>query len=1059
MSHKYKPPHAQPIISSYFQVSPSPKKHLGKRNNDPIDLTSDGEPEVSIPPAKRLKTTGNAPSADPQAVEPGPSKADAWRYSPNQTKEGSCATEPRSPRAQKNHDKLKRILLQENNSLSRKRHETIEQHHSDEDHKSDSDDEELGNDSDPFEALSALASLSKAKGKGKRKATTTKTVEPSKTRKKPGVMGPSGRTYTDLELQILKLKEDNPGTILMIEVGYKFRFFGEDAKVAAKVLGVIAFMSRNLLTASISNSNTWFHIHLKNLLNAGYRVGVVRQTETAALKKAGANKNTLFKRQLANLYTAATYVEGLDSVDELKQNNAPPFMCLVEEKKGNSATSVSIGIITICPSTGDVIWDDFEDTGMRLELETRFAHTKPAEILIPKKEQLTPATNKIISHFSQPSATGASMRVETIGKLLVYSNAFDVVSEFYNEKAHHKAASENFKSGKLLAEITAFPQRVVIALAHAIQYLSEFHIADALLETKFFTKFATRAHMLLAANTLTNLEIYRNEDDGTERGSLIKLLDQTKTQFGARLLRHWVGRPLVDKQILQDRSDAVTEIIEITSDRLLSLSGLLKNLPDLAKGLCRIQYGQCTPPELAVLLPAFDKISKAYEDVQGPNSVGLKSHVLNDIIASLPMLKEPIKDILGAVNLKRLKEGPKKSIWTDWNKYPGISDADMSLQAIEIEIDDELKAIRKKLKLWSLQWKSIGADDYLVEVRKSAKLDIPHDWILHSRTKDYARYYTPSVRTKLDERAQRLETLQIETDNAFRSFLEEISDKYYSVLREAVNQLATADCLLSLAQVAVKHEYNKPEFMEGNGLDITEGLHPMMAASRDSPYIGNTVKMGEGSPINKIITGPNMGGKSSCVRMVALLAIMAQIGSYVPAKAMKLGLVDSILTRMGASDDIARGRSTFMMEMSETSEILHTATERSLVILDELGRGTATFDGMAIAAATLEYIAAKVQCKTLFITHYPLLATKLESKFPSKIQNLHMGYMAEQRLSGIREITFLYRLTLGLSKESFGIECGRLAKMPENILEVAAEKSAHMQADVEKRTLRARSTL
>jgi DNA mismatch repair protein MSH3 len=250
MSQNSKPSRTQPIISSYFQASPSPKKNLGKRNNDPIDLTSDGEQETYNPPAKRLKTTGSAPLADPQAV-PGPSKADAWRYSPTQTQQASGA--PRSPVAQKKHDAFKRVLLQENHSLSHKRRETIEEHISDEDDKSDSDEDELGNESDPFEALNALASLSKSKGKGKRKViTTTKSVEPSKTRKRPAVLGPSGRSYTDLELQvsllaafcqftlthnhplqILKLKEDNPGTILMIEVGYKYRFFGEDAKVSA----------------------------------------------------------------------------------------------------------------------------------------------------------------------------------------------------------------------------------------------------------------------------------------------------------------------------------------------------------------------------------------------------------------------------------------------------------------------------------------------------------------------------------------------------------------------------------------------------------------------------------------------------------------------------------------------------------------------------------------------------------------------------------------------------------------------------------------------------------
>jgi len=185
--------------------------------------------------------------------------------------------------------------------------------------------------------------------------------------------------------------------------------------------------------------------------------------------------------------------------------------------------------------------------------------------------------------------------------------------------------------------------------------------------------------------------------------------------------------------------------------------------------------------------------------------------------------------------------------------------------------------------------------------------------------------------------------------------------------------------------------------------------------------------------------------------MVALISIMAQIGSYVPATSVKLGLLDSILTRMGASDDLARGRSTFMVEMSETSDILHNATNRSLVILDELGRGTSTFDGMAIADAVLHYLAETTKCKTLFITHYPLVALNLEKRFPRDVENLHMGYESDTRIDGSRSITFLYRLSSGMAKESFGVECGRLAGLPDSILSVALQHSSNMQHQVEKR--------
>jgi len=260
--------------------------------------------------------------------------------------------------------------------------------------------------------------------------------------------------------------------------------------------------------------------------------------------------------------------------------------------------------------------------------------------------------------------------------------------------------------------------------------------------------------------------------------------------------------------------------------------------------------------------------------------------------------------------------------------------------------------------------------------------------------------------------------------------------------------------LLSLAQVALQANYVRPEFTDDNMIEIIDGRHPMVEVLSSDPYVPNSITMGDGEARSKIITWPNMGGKSCCVRMIALIALMAQIGSYVPATSVKMGLLDSILTRMGASDDLARGRSTFMVEMSETSEILHTATKNSLVILDELGRGTSTFDGMAIADATMQYLVETIQCQTLFITHYPLVASKLQTRFPDDVENLHMGYYADSQIDSTRSIAFLYRLTDGMATESFGIECGRLAKIPESILNVASERSSRLQEEVQERVRR-----
>ncbi|KAF8894689.1 muts domain V-domain-containing protein [Infundibulicybe gibba] len=1010
---------SQATISAFF----APPTQIPTQNSGPsttrqrsasfFDLTNDSDEDAPV--RKRQKTAPAADSATATSPRRVSGSVEQWRFTPGRPghegredgdMKGDSNSEEQKARKRR-HEAFKNKLLQENNRFLPHKPKPDAPDEEEERQEDDSSD-------GAFEELRAAFS-------NKHKS---RTVAVRATKKAEQVqLGPSGQAYTPLELQVLRLKRENPGTVLMVEVGYRYKFFDEDAETAAKELGMIAFSDRNFTVASIPTHRR--DVHLKKLLSQGYKVGIINQIETAALKKASETRNAPFERKLVHLYTAATYVDGLDSVDSAEQYTSPPFMCIIEEKKAESTANVSFGIITICPSTGDVTWDDFDDMQMRIELETRLVHTRPTELLLPR-DTLTEPTIKMLRYFTGVSAAGDKIRTEYFEDVMSYTDAFSLVSEFYTQK-RSASISENFKTGKLMAVATDFPKRVIVALAHLIKHLSAFSIADALLETRFFNKFTTMAHMLLASNTLTNLEIYRNETDHTARGSLIWILDQTKTKFGARLLRTWVGRPLVDKHALQDRTDAVEEILSSSSELLVTLRQLLRKLPDLAKGLCRIQYGQCTPQELAVLLPAFNKLALAFEPVDEPSRVGFQSRLLNEIIFSFPKLREPMKETLAIISLKKAAEGRKDIMWTDPERYPAIADADLGIQSIEVELEDELKSVRKILRMPALKWTAVGGDEYLVEVRRNDNRSIPASWHSISRTKYYERFQPPKVKRKLEERSQYQETLQAEANKGFSHFLQEISENHYGAMRDAVNKLATADCLLSLALVALREGYVRPQITDDDSLEIIDGRHPMVEVLRSDPFVANTVQMGGDAPRNKIITGPNMGGKSSAVRMIALIAIMAQIGSYVPAKSVKLGLLDSVHTRMGASDDLARGRSTFMVEMSETSDILRSATRNSLVVLDELGRGTSTFDGMAIAEAVMHQLTHETKCKTLFITHYPSVASNLERIFPAEIENLHMGYEEDTRIDGVREITFLFKLARGIAPESFGIECGRLA--------------------------------
>ncbi|KAL5529107.1 hypothetical protein ACEPAG_5081 [Sanghuangporus baumii] len=990
---------------------------------------------------------------------------------------------PEEKRAKKaRREAFKRKLLAENNIFGRRsevapptRHPRVNDDVIDIDNLENikervADESELeGSDQETSVLPASIKSKIFPSGKQKGKENTQKLFA-KPTKKSMEEVGPSGQTYTPLEKQVMALKKKYPDAILMIEVGYKYRFFGEDAKVASEVLNIAHFPDRNFLTASVPDHRR--DIHLRRLLSHGYKVGIVGQLETAALKRVSDNRNKPFERELTHMYTAATYVDELGADDDESRIAPPVFMCICESLLGGMGTDerVSIGMVAVTPSTGDVVWDEFEDGFMRKELETRLAHIRPSEVLL-SQSKLSKTTRKIMEHHSKEASSKAQardrVRLEWYKEELDYTDSFKDLQTFYSRKSN--MASENFKSGKLLAVVSDLPRKIVVALAHSLNHLNSFGLGDVLTQTQFFSKFTERQHMLLNANTLSNLEIYRNQTDLTTNGSLMWVLDRTKTTFGSRLLRQWIGKPLVDVSALRARVDAVEAIISAdgssTRERLLRLRDLLKEIGkiDLAKGLSRIQYLKCTPRELARLVRAFAKIAESFNPFERSEDVGFSNAILNDIIFSLPSVRDSVKKINACLNLKKADEDKRDELWNDPDKYPQVDDMKMAIMAVESELVDHLKTIRKILKKPAAQYMSVHLDEYLIEVKKNERRDVPVNWEVVSSTKYARRYRTPEVKKKLEERARFQEKLEVEANNAFMAFLSEIMEEHYVVLRNAVNKLAMADCLFSLAEVASQGDYVKPIFVDGevDVLEIQEGRHPMIELLRNDPFVPNTVSIGGTDTRTKIITGPNMGGKSSTTRMIALIALMAQIGTYVPASAVRLSPLDAILTRMGASDDLARGRSTFMVEMSETSDILHTATRKSLVILDELGRGSSTFDGMAIAGATLEHLAENICCKTLFITHYPVIASSAERKYPDKVTNLHMGFTEETSITGKRNITFLYKLAKGISSGSYGIECARLAGIPETLLERAEEEAEIMQTTVQNkgRIVRAQKAL
>ena len=432
---------------------------------------------------------------------------------------------------------------------------------------------------------------------------------------KNGVAAKKGSSkLTPMEKQILEIKRVHLDTLLIIEVGYKFKFFGEDARIAAKELSIVCIPGKMRYDEHVSESHLnrfasasipvhRLHVHVKRLVSAGHKVGVVRQLETAALKAVGDNRNTPFVRKLTNLYTKGTYIDDVEDTAGLGQGSgrgAPAtgyLLCITENKTKGWGTDekVHVGIVAVQPATGDVIYDDFEDGFMRSEIETRLLHITPCEILIVG--ELSKATDKLIHHLSgsKSNVFGDKVRVEKMDKpKTMAAQAYSHVSNFYAVKLRVSNAANDEKASKRLDDVLKLAENVTICLYSMITHMTDYGLEHVFDLTKYFQSFSARSHMLLNGTTLSSLEIYQNQTDQTEHGSLFWTMNRTRTSFGKRHLRKWVGRPLLCKTELEERINAIEELKNgersIGVDKIQHLLSQIKI--DLEKSLIRIYYGK-----------------------------------------------------------------------------------------------------------------------------------------------------------------------------------------------------------------------------------------------------------------------------------------------------------------------------------------------------------------------------------------------------------------------------------------------------------------------------------
>ncbi|SCW00277.1 LAFE_0C00606g1_1 [Lachancea fermentati] len=838
----------------------------------------------------------------------------------------------------------------------------------------------------------------------------------------------SSSKLTPLDQQVKDLKLANMDKILAIRVGYKYKFFAMDAVVVSKILQIMLIKGKLTLDDSNPDDHLYrqlaycsipdnrLEVHLQRLLHHNLKVGVVEQNETQAIKKSSGNTSGVFQRSVSKVFTRATYDvnETFQSGSETSSTGRSTIWAL---KCHQTRDEYHYWLLSVQLNTGEIIYDSFsEEKGLMIEFEKRVSYLNPIEIVTE-----TPLPEKVLKLLSK------------------YNHGINV---------NIREASLEDESVQVSPDALNFSfdlERVASVLR---SYLKSYDTEQVMDLATNYHPFEEKSHMILSPNTLESLEIFENKTDKSERGSLFWLLDHTRTPFGSEKLKNWLSRPLVNEDYINERLDAVECIRkEIRKVFMEGLSTMLRETPDFLRILNRIYYGQTSRREVFFFLRHLDKIAKHFlahrnyvedEILSTQGGIFKSSKLLASIFCSLDnrLRNFDIPKLLNMINVVAVLDKDKEKQCIEFFNLNNYDNSEViikklrDIQDIKDDLQKELERIRKTLNRPKFTFRD--ENEYLIEVRNSQISHLPKEWVKVNCTKALSRFRTPETTKLVEQLELQRNLLVIVTEDEYRKFLGRIKTDYEN-LRQIIDDLASFDCILSLAATSMNKNYTRPIFKKGKRfIKVKNGRNPIIECL-DVNYVPNDVEMFEDNNKVMVITGPNMGGKSSYIRQVALTVILAQIGSFVPAERADLSVFDSVFTRIGAHDNILRGESTFMVEMLEMLEIVNKSKPNSLLLLDEVGRGTGTTDGVSISYAILKYfLDLESECPfILFITHYPILG-EITSKL---LENYHMSYI-EERKPGENwpSVILLYELRRGPTHSSYGLNVARLANISTEII-------------------------
>jgi DNA mismatch repair protein MutS len=828
--------------------------------------------------------------------------------------------------------------------------------------------------------------------------------------------------------QWAEIKRAYPDCIVLFRLGDFYEAFNEDAGRVADICDVTLTSRPVSKGERAPMAGVPYHAvdaYIAQLVRAGQKVAIVEQTgrgdggekrarmsprETVTgevTEPTAAGGSSLMSREVVRVVTAGTLVEG-DLLDARTNN----FLAAVVPAGGG------IGLAYADVTTGEFHATQLADDGAYRRLLDELVRLRPAEILVPEG----------VRRGGADWAADLRQRVEDLGLATTISPypswRFDA------DNARH-ALLEHFHAASLGAYGCADLPLAVSAAGAVIAYVRDTQQGNVAQVTGLST-YSTDAYMVLDAATRRNLELTTTIRGDTRRGTLLSVIDDTRTAMGGRRLRAWLDRPLVDRATIERRLDAVDALVAAGRLRAELRAGL-GGIPDLERLTNRIVAGYAGPREALALARGLKAV---------PRLRSLQSTLDTAPEALAALLADDVDDIADAI-VAALPEDPPATLGA-----PGVIRAGYSpdLDAIHASVSAARTWIaeletheRERTGIRKLRVGYNRVFGYYLSVPKASAGDVPPDYHRKQTTVDGERYVTPDLKARESEvlnAEERIVALERELFSALVATVTAAADR----LLRAARDLAELDAYVSLAEVAVRQAYTRPVLEDGCDLVIQGGRHPVVERARPAEFVPNDLTIAAGEIV--LLTGPNMAGKSTVGRQAAIIALMAQIGSFVPAERARLGIVDRVFTRIGAQDELAAGQSTFMVEMVETAGILHHATPRSLIVLDELGRGTSTYDGMAIAWAVIERIHddPRLGARTLFATHYHEL-TALADLLP-RVRNYSMA--VTETPDGV---VFLHRVVPGAADRSYGIHVAELAGLPRSVTDRAWAILGRLEAE------------